>query len=161
MSSFKTWVLTHKKSAVISFLVVPLTLSLWLNFGLEYRVLFNMTNSLPHTLYLTHPPQAVLKRGDYVAFTHDASPYMIVKRVVGIEGDTIQHTTCGVQLNQLCLELKERRSNGATLTPMKAQTIPKGMLFVAGDHADSFDSRYEEFGLISILKIKGQVWPVF
>lgn len=65
MSSFKTWVLTHKKSAVISFLVVPLTLSLWLNFGLEYRVLFNMTNSLPHTLYLTHPPQAVLKRGDY------------------------------------------------------------------------------------------------
>jgi conjugal transfer pilin signal peptidase TrbI len=161
MISFKTWVLTHKKSAVISFLVVPLTLSLLLNFGLEYRVLFNMTNSLPHTLYLTHPLQAVLKRGDYVAFTHEASPHIIVKRIVGIEGDTIQHKNAGVQLNHLFFATKEKRSNGATLTPMKAHTIPKGMLFVVGDHPGSFDSRYEEFGLISMLKIKGHVWPVF
>lgn len=161
MSSFKTWVLMHKKSAVISFFMAPLTLSLWLTFGLEYRVLFNVTNSLPHILYLTHPTQVALKRGDYVAFTHDASPYMIVKRVVGIEGDTIQHTTCGVQLNQLCFATKESRSNGATLTPMKAQTIPKGMLFVAGDHPGSFDSRYEEFGLLSLTHVRGHVWPVF
>ena len=54
------------------------------------------------------------------------------------------------------LPLLEKTSDGKPLTPISATSVPEGYVFVAGDHPNSFDSRYEEFGLVPIEKIWGK-----
>ena len=44
---------------------------------------------------------------------------------------------------------------------MVAQTIPQQYFFVVADHKDSFDSRYQEFGLVRENYIEGKVYPVW
>ena len=44
---------------------------------------------------------------------------------------------------------------------MDTDVIPEGMVFVAGTHSDSFDSRYKEFGFVPLETVRGQVWPLF
>ena len=64
-------------------------------------------------------------------------------------------------LKRRLLQLKERRSNGSVLTAVKADVVPEKTFFVAGSHHGSFDSRYQEFGLIPLAQVRGQVWPIF
>lgn len=54
------------------------------------------------------------------------------------------------------LPLLEKTSQGKPLTPISAAIVPEGYVFVAGDNPNSFDSRYEEFGLVPIEKIWGK-----
>lgn len=54
------------------------------------------------------------------------------------------------------LPLLDRTTNGSLLTPLRATIVPEGYVFVAGDHLRSFDSRYEEFGLVPLEKIWGK-----
>ena len=54
------------------------------------------------------------------------------------------------------LPLQEKTSDGKPLTPISATSISEGYVFVAGDHPNSFDSRYEEFGLVPIEKVWGK-----
>lgn len=54
------------------------------------------------------------------------------------------------------LPLLKRTKYGDPLTPLRAERIPAGYVFVAGDHPRSFDSRYEEFGLVPLDKIWGR-----
>lgn len=56
----------------------------------------------------------------------------------------------------VALPLLERTSEGKPLTPISAASVPEGYVFVAGDNPNSFDSRYEEFGLVPIEKIWGK-----
>ena len=151
----------HKKWSALVCVLIPLILSLGVTFGLGYRVLINTTHSLPQTLYLTNPSHAPFARGDLVTFTHPASSMIIVKRVMGVEGDLLTPCKNAVSVNKHTLALKTKRSNGTPLTPIKAHTVPKGMVFVAGEHVDSFDSRYEEFGLVPLSQVMGRVWPLF
>jgi len=52
---------------------------------------------------------------------------------------------------------KQRSKDGRLLTPIKAGVIPQGKVFVVGDHERSFDSRYEELGLISEKVLQGRL----
>lgn len=152
----KTW-------GVVAMTLAPLGVSCLLSFGLGYRVLINTTHSLPHTFYLTNPTQKVLKRGDYIAFTHPLSEGLIVKQVKGVAGDTLVKTPGFVRIDGVpgAFQLRDKRSNGTPLTPISADVIAEGTVFVAGSHPDSFDSRYLEFGLIPLAQVRGQVWPLF
>jgi len=153
----------HKKLGLLLIVGTPLLVSFLMSVCLGYRVLINTTTSLPHTFYLTNPKQALIKRGDYIAFTHAASPQLIVKRVIGIEGDDILKTAQSAYIKgcEQKLFLKEKRSDGSVLTAVNADVVPEKTFFVAGSHDGSFDSRYQEFGLIPLAKVRGQVWPVF
>jgi conjugal transfer pilin signal peptidase TrbI len=154
---------THKKVGIFVILITPLCLSSLLSFGFGYRVVINTTYSLPHTFYLTNPVRNVPQRGDYIAFTHPISTKMIVKQVLGVAGDTLTQTpsfVC-VEGSGRILSLKKKRSTGTPLTPMDTDVIPEGMVFVAGTHSDSFDSRYKEFGFVPLETVRGQVWPLF
>lgn len=161
MITSQNWIRRYRKIILISFLMVSFVLSLWISFGLGYRVMFNTTHSLPHVMYLTNPKTVFFKHGDIIAFPHNASKNTVIKRVIGVEGDLISQKQKAIVVHDLELALKDTRSNGDSLTPLKIKVIPKGMVFVAGEHSDSFDSRYDEFGLISVSDVKGQVWPVF
>jgi conjugal transfer pilin signal peptidase TrbI len=52
-------------------------------------------------------------------------------------------------------------SSGLLITLLKEGCIPDGYLFVHASHPDSFDSRYEQFGLINIDQLKKTLWPIF
>ena len=63
----------------------------------------------------------------------------------------------GIEIFPLLKQTKE----GNLLTPLSVKNIPgeiipTGYVFVAGDNPNSFDSRYEEFGLVPMEKIWGK-----
>lgn len=72
------------------------------------------------------------------------------KRLLGMPGDLLS------QEQFKALPLLERTKGGDPLTPLKANIVPAGYVFVAGDHPRSFDSRYEEFGFVPLDKIWGK-----
>ena len=134
----------------------------YITFGFHYHLFhMNASQSLPHTVYVTKPFHAPLKRGDYILFNHPLFKAPIIKQILGVEGDVITHNEGALQINDTHLFLSPTRSNGTPLNPLKTAIVPKGYVFVAGTHLHSFDSRYEEFGLIAIDVGRGRVWPVF
>jgi conjugal transfer pilin signal peptidase TrbI len=52
---------------------------------------------------------------------------------------------------------KTHSKDGRILTPIRPGFVPKGLVFVRGDHERSFDSRYEELGLIHEKDLQGRL----
>ena len=115
------------------------------------------------------PLNNFFKRGDIVLIEGHTIAYVgtkpLTKRIVGLPGDTIIHeknalillTQEGTDHN---FPLLDKTTDGNSLTPLKVSTLPEGLVFVAGNTPNSFDSRYEEFGLVPVEKItgKGVLW---
>ena len=104
-----------------------------------------------------HSPQ----RGDVVVIDEDAvsSEKRLIKRVIGLPGETIEITEAGDVLIDNDI-LKEPYITGATepgSTHNYPLSIPDGYIFVMGDNREhSTDSR-SEIGLIAISDIVGVV----
>ena len=100
------------------------------------------------------------ERGDIVVFedyTVDKKP--IVKRVIGIEGDTVRvekhEGVAIVYLNGERLEESYALTDGYDSHPTGTWTVGEGELFVMGDHRnDSWDGR--SFGLINADSVLGK-----
>jgi signal peptidase I len=134
--------------------------------------------SMEHTL---EPEQYVLvdkitpkfdtyKRGDIVVFTPpkdwpeaNGTPY--IKRVIGVGGETVDIHDGAVYINGVKLNEPYLYSEtvGGTPQPTVADqdlhswTIPKGELFLMGDHrANSADSR--AFGPVAVDAVIGRAW---
>jgi len=117
-------------------------------------------------------------RGDIVVFdrvTSNGAEVVhddLIKRVLGLENETLEIKQCVVYINDVPLEEKyldeytrtEEDLVSRCRTPdMHAVTIPDNHVFVMGDNrAESFDSR--SFGAIEESKIVGRafavVWPL-
>lgn len=131
-----------------------------------------------------------IKRGDIVSIQDYEPAYVgkkpFAKRVLGLPGDLILKdkntvtivpkafmpmtpvskgpmSTPGMPMasDSVTLPLLEKTSQGKPLTPISAEFVPEGYVFVAGDNLNSFDSRYEEFGLVPMEKIWGKAIAVF
>lgn len=113
-----------------------------------------------------HHGDLVLIEGHHEDHVGELTKWPFTKRVIGIPGDKILHTKEGIKiksaktdgetyLSKALLPLKET-SRGKALTPLTSSVVPEGYVFVAGDNPHSFDSRYEEFGLVPIEKIWGR-----
>lgn len=105
-----------------------------------------------------------LKRGDIVT-VQNAHPLLVnetlIKRLIALEGDTIEFIDGKVFLNGE--ELTEPYINGSvTVPPQNGVTqivIPKNMAYVLGDNrgpGGSLDSR--EFGPVPISNINSKAW---
>ncbi|HEV2523950.1 MAG TPA: S26 family signal peptidase, partial [Gammaproteobacteria bacterium] len=57
--------------------------------------------------------------------------------------------------------VKSYSEAGLPLNPIPPGIIPQGYLFVQGTHPDSFDSRYEAFGLIPVSRVLARAYPLF
>lgn len=128
------------------------------------------SDSLKGVRYALFLKSASIKRGDIVLLPNYPVPYVgeksISKRIFGLPGDRISRDKEGIKIASQDLDLKnsdpkhfpllEKTSKGEPLTPLVIQVIPHGYVFVAGDNARSFDSRYEEFGLVPLDKIWGK-----
>jgi signal peptidase I len=107
-------------------------------------------------------------RGDIVVFGkppgEDAGPEVkdLVKRVIGLPGDTVSSVAGHVDINGKLLP-EPWLVKGTVTTGIQEQTIPPGKYWVMGDNrSDSQDSRF--FGPIPKSLIVGRVvmkiWPV-
>lgn len=123
----------------------------------------NITGSLPGVFYRVSEDPA---RGDYFQFcppftaaaTPDAKPgepscsgkMPLLKRVVAVEGDRVAVDDAGVSINGKRLPDSSPRRFARDGSPLRSavgvHVLGAGEVWMAGEHPDSFDSRY--FGAI-------------
>ena len=104
-----------------------------------------------------------ISRGDIVVFTRaEEEPGEIrdlIKRVVGLEGDTVGASDNRLWVNGQPLE-EPYLGNGATIADFGPVDVPEGHVFVMGDNnTDSYDSRY--FGPVPVERVVGRAIVVF
>lgn len=106
------------------------------------------------------------KKGDYVVIAgHDTKYFSgieFIKKIIGEEGDSIIIEDNKIYINQeLVGNILTNTKDNKPLHSIKAQIIPKNYVFVAGEHERSFDSRYEEFGLVKREAIKARSFALW
>lgn len=152
----------NKKSAILLFVILLLCLT-GLALTTYTQLLETVSDSLQGINYILAHKSSSIQRGDIVAIRGHTIKYIgekrLAKRVLGLPGDRIVHNTEGIIIiphPSNTLPLLTQTSNGNPLTPLVPTIIPEDYLFVAGDNPQSFDSRYEEFGLVHKEKIWGK-----
>lgn len=140
-------------------------LTMWLIVS-QTRLMECLTDSLNNVHYVLFLKSNTIKRGDIVAIQGhredhlgDLKKWSYSKRVLGIPGDLIVRNEGGITVipkENSHLSLLTKTSKGKPLNPTTNTIVPEGYLFVAGDNPQSFDSRYEEFGLVPKEKIWGK-----
>lgn len=137
---------------------------------IPYKISVTLTPSLKHRIYwLIRNPDKVV-RGDYVLFRHkEISDRMGMKKsedvmkILGCnEGDLL---TVDAEKKFYCngeylVRAKDISLKGEPLQHFVFNgQIPKGLMFVMGQHKDSYDSRY--FGFVYKSRILAKAYPVF
>jgi signal peptidase I len=131
----------------------------------EDRVLVNKMSYKLHDIH----------RGDVIVFdrvTNDVQHDDLIKRVLGLPGETLEIRSCivyinGVQVDEPYLNPEqtsqvEPSARCGSHTDMAPIVVPEEMVFVMGDNrVQSFDSR--DFGPIDTDKVRGRafvvIWP--
>lgn len=128
------------------------------------------SESLKDVRYILVVKGLGFKRGDIISIKNHKVAYAtetnFAKRVLGLPGDRVLQNNAETRiiirnaskrkLEAIKLPLLTHTKEGKLLTPLGAPVIPEGYVFVGGDHPRSFDSRYEEFGLVPFAKIWGK-----
>jgi signal peptidase I len=111
------------------------------------------------------------KRGDLIMFERLGERRLLyIKRVVGVGGDIVSEKDgtilingtpfAGSDLSQVCGKSKRESSLSEGLPRFEPITVPATSFFVVGDNsANSLDSRFSEFGFVSLPRVKGK--PVY
>jgi signal peptidase I len=97
--------------------------------------------------------------GDLIIFRGDKTYGMIVKRVIGLPGDTIEINSDGCVIrNNVLIEEDYIECDELGNSAMPPVVVGDGMLFVLGDNrAESIDSRDIRIGQIQIENVYGKV----
>lgn len=127
----------------------------------QVNLVKNHTDSMPQRYFVQLCKIAPQK--DDITITY--SPWYqgnLIKKIIGIEGDKVHIDKQGnVYVNQqLVGKPHAKASDGSVLTPIKEGVIPKGYVFLYAPHAKSFDSRYQEVGLVPIRQLNGRLIPL-
>jgi len=95
-------------------------------------------------------------RGDIIVFTLPGTKEKFVKRIIALEGETIEIKRGKVFINNLLI--KEPYIKKYDNYSFKKRLIPLKTIFVLGDNRElSKDSRYDDFGFISLENVVGKV----
>ena len=156
---------TMKSGPCVNFLAGVLGFGLGLaaiaGFCSQANFLISETASLPqhYFLQLRHLKP---KCYHYTAVFNPWYGQKVIKQILGIDGDRIWYDSKGVlYVNEQMVGIPQTRAtDGRRLTSIDAQTIASGLVFLYAKHAQSFDSRYQEFGLVAIAELEGRVIPL-
>ncbi len=125
------------------------------------RFLISETDSLARHYFIQVWPMPP-KLNNYTVVWSDWYRGLIIKKIIGVAGDKIWFDDDKLFVNDIKIgSYKSIATDGRILHPIAAQTIPKGYVFLAATHPQSFDSRYQELGLVATDKLQGLVFPLF
>ena len=137
---------------------------------IPYKFSVTLTPSLKHRIYwLTRNPDKVV-RGDYILFHHKELAAKVgmkkseeMLKVIGCnEGDqlTVDEEKKFYCNGEYLVRAKDISLKGEPLQHFVFNgQIPKGVMFVMGQHKDSYDSRY--FGFVEKNRILAKAYPIF
>lgn len=132
---------------------------------IENHLLFTLTPSLSHRVYLMGRAKEVGKN-DYVVFSMKGDSFAkdndkLLKKVSCAEGDTLKTVGKEYLCNGLFLgTAKDFSLKGVRLKNFVYDGVMgRGLLFVTGDHKDSYDSRY--FGFIHKDQVTAKAYPLW
>jgi conjugal transfer pilin signal peptidase TrbI len=132
-----------------------------------YGLTFNMSTSLPGTLYFIRKGPCHPRLGDTIAFRwHGGATYpaglTFIKHVAGLPGDVVHVVGRDVWVNQTYIGYAKPLSlAGLALFPTSAGEIPPDHYFVATPNPNSLDSRYAIAGTVPQSAIVGEAYEVF
>lgn len=140
------------------YLIIGIVLLAAIGLMLGYGFRLNLSPSLPNKLYFGIPVSSVV-RGQIIAFSMPQSKVTFAKRVAGIGGDLLEIKEDKIFINGRSeCDLSWKPSG---LTFVSSCVIPDGFFFALGSSEDSFDSRYEIFGLVPVSAVKEKLWPIY
>lgn len=101
----------------------------------------------------------VPERGNIVTFWSDELDKLLVKRVIGLPGDTVSFSGGYVYINGQRLEEEYLDQQGGTISPNQSSfTVPEGCLFFLGDNrSGSNDARYWQESYIPVKNVRARV----
>ena len=135
----------------------------------KYRIMFNLTHSLPQKIFFIDVGNKNLVKGNFVVTKSNHLPnipheFALIKEIAGVGADlvTIRNSKLYID-NSYCCTVKSIVVKWGMLHPLTESTavIPKDCFFVRGTSDDSFDSRFKEFGFICKSQILGKAYPLF
>lgn len=139
-------------------------LSIW--FISHYQFAWNTTNSLPQKLFIIKIGTLPAKN-DYALFYAPVTSTLkqtdtIIKKVIGVSNDIVIKQGQAFYINGKKIAVAKTHSlKGRPLQTGAVGMIPKGKYFAWTPHIDSYDSRYDEIGLIDERTIIGVAYPLF
>lgn len=133
-----------------------------------YKIGLNINHSLPGYLYLFEKTKDI-HRGDMMAFYPPDNRFYkntwFTKYAAGVSGDVITVKNREYYIGDKYLGRAKEYStkNDVLISSMTDgdHIIPDGRYFVWTPHEDSFDSRYEDIGLIKEDAIIGRAYRIF
>ena len=172
MTMFNNRTLFNKESwrifkiCMTAFVVMAVAIEASLSIGQVFFLGWKLSPSI-HGHFFIVIRHATWRRGDLVAFIPSKTRYgegtsWWMKYVMGVSGDDVV-----VQGNRIwvhgydCGVMQDKAYDGQKLIWQKSRRIPPGFVFVWGTNPRSFDSRYQQVGLIHETSILGRGILVF
>lgn len=120
----------------------------------------NTSESLPFYFFTSSKIKHV-QRNMYVTIRHPLAKSKLAKQVVGIPGDLIRIEDGVIYISDKVYgKILTHSRSGSPMTPINEGLIPEGYFFVYATHPQSFDSRYAEFGLVSLDQLVEELCPL-
>lgn len=118
----------------------------------------SFTDSLPEHYFLQLTKFSPTK-GDLTIVHNQFYGGRLIKKILGHAGDRISTDAMGnLWVGQkLVGKVYPQTGEGKKLTRVKDQVIPEGQVFLYSPHPKSFDSRYQEVGLVPVAALEGLV----
>ncbi len=133
------------------------------------RFAVTLTPSTDHRIFFLKngPSQEDLETGMHVMFDIHSEyvdhgiPHRVIKRIACAEDEDLATVRDTFYCNGRKVAVAKSQSLAGVKLPQFSYTgkIPMGMIFVTGEHRDSFDSRY--FGFLRKEEVKARAYPLF
>jgi conjugal transfer pilin signal peptidase TrbI len=159
----------NKKLKRVLFVLVMTNLILgfihFVLFFIPYKLAFNIGDCLPGKVFIIFENE-IPRKNEMIAFwpphTSKIKKIWFVKILKGTSGDKVAIKSNRIFINHEDLGIvKVKTQDGKKINPIQNTNIRNGKYFVWTSHKDSYDSRYEEIGLIDRHQIIGRAVRLF